>query len=196
MRTRSMEPRVHVIIAKCPPRRQRFDIHSQASLITQQQTLHNSICPYPSQAALYASSHSTSTGYTNQGTDRSLVGRLWSRLRQRILHWFRITSAPRNSGRPFRRRSITSSAPFTDGIQLPPAAPKPPLLPRQHSNPLGSLPAPPRPRTLKPLKSFSSTSLSYCSTSSGTPSSPSTPSLHRATPAPASERGYDSLSCE
>ncbi|XP_022693650.1 lymphocyte cytosolic protein 2-like isoform X2 [Varroa jacobsoni] len=77
-----------------------------------------------------------------------------------------------------------------EGLHLP-AAPKPPLLPRQNCSVLGSLPAPPRPKAHKPLKGASN----CCSTSTGIPSSPSTPSLHRATPAPfVSEKNYDSVS--
>ncbi|XP_022672313.1 lymphocyte cytosolic protein 2-like isoform X2 [Varroa destructor] len=101
-------------------------------------------------------------------------------------------SASPREGRP--RTSMPSGmshlTPWQEGLHLP-AAPKPPLLPRQNCSVLGSLPAPPRPKAHKPLKGASN----CCSTSTGIPSSPSTPSLHRATPAPfVSEKNYDSVS--
>ncbi|XP_018494038.1 lymphocyte cytosolic protein 2 [Galendromus occidentalis] len=77
----------------------------------------------------------------------------------------KITTSPSISNKP-----LTTAT----GQKIKDALPKPPLLPRQNSNPLGLLPAPPRPKALKPSKT-----------------SPS-PLLHRATPF--SEKSYDSVS--
>ena len=147
--------RSHVIPAELSKGRERLDQKSRSKVLSSRINLPES----PPQRI-----------GSNTSSDEDLPEKeppSWTRMKRKFRRLLRLSSTTNTRN----DEATPPSCAF-----LPDALPKPPLLPRQNSNPLGLLPAPPRPKALKPLKS-----------------SPS-PLLHRATPF--SDKNYDSVSCK
>lgn len=145
--------RLHVIPAEIPRARKRLDTPSKS---VEEQTANSA--PH----SLHTHPQSPTSSDEDLIEEQSWS---WRRLKKKFRSYWQNSQTNTENQSP-----ASSNESFTDGL------PKPPLLPRQNSNPLGLLPAPPRPKALKPSKT-----------------SPS-PLLHRATPF--SEKNYDSVSCE